>query len=266
MRYGYCLNLQFLEGDATSRAIFDAVAKAGFDYVELPFSALSALTPQKLEELKKALAIIPCRACNLFFPPSLTLVGENMDIAGIRAYLEKMLPLAAEMGIENLVFGNGGARKIPKGATRESIWANLRIIVEAMDEYAAKSGITISVEPLNTTETDIINSYSEAVNLTNGLRNVATMIDSYHVSMENQTYDDMLKNPAALKHLHTAYPTGRMTPQPTDDMSLYAEFIKTVKQIGYNDKISIEGGLKATDPEGIKAEIKSALETLKSLI
>jgi sugar phosphate isomerase/epimerase len=200
----------------------------------------------------------------LFFPPSLKLVGLGMDASGILSYLERMLPLAAEIGVENLVFGNGGARKIPKGVTRESVWGNLRLIVETMEIVASKTGITISVEPLNTTETDIVNSYTEAVELTMGMQHVSAMIDSYHVAMEKQTFDDVIKIPSRLKHLHTAYPTGRMVPSPEDDKSLYEDFIKTVKQVGYNDKISIEGALRNTEPNAVRTEIKASLDVIRS--
>lgn len=266
MRYGYCMDVSFLNGDETNRAIFDAVAEAGFDYVELPFSALSVFSGNKLAELKEELKKIPCKACNLFFLPSLTLVGIEMDASGIFAYLERMLPLAAEIGIESLVFGNGGARKIPEGVSRESVWANLRLIVETMEIFASKEGITISVEPLNTTETNIINSYGEAVELTKDLKNVASMIDSYHVAMENQTYDDVLQNPSSLKHLHTAYPMGRMVPSEANDMTLYEDFVKTIKKIGYNDKISIEGALRGKTPAEIRVEVKTSLKVLKELL
>ena len=265
MKFGYCLDIQFLNGDTTSRTIFDAVAEAGFDYVELPFSAISALDSGKIAQLKQALTTIPCKACNLFFPPSLTIVGSKMDLAGIKSYLERMLPLAEELGMENLVFGNGGARKTPPGESREDIRKNLRTIAETMETYAEKSKIIISIEPLNTTETDIINSYAEAVDLTKGLTHVSAMIDSYHVVMENQNYDDVLQTPSEMKHLHTAYSKERLVPSPNDDMNHYADFVKTVKQLGYNNKISIEGKLRATDSEGIAAEVKASLTVLKNL-
>jgi len=256
------MGLNFLEGDMH---VFESVIKAGFDYVELPLSAISGLSAGKLAELKKALQAIPCRAANLFFPQNLTIVGPSMDIGGVNAYLERMLPLAAELGMENLVFGNGGARKIPEGSSHDSVWDNLRTVVEIMETHAAKSGIIISVEPLNHTETNIINSFGEAVDLTHGLQYVAAMIDNYHVAMENQSFDDVISHPNKLRHLHIAYPTGRMVPSPTDDMTLYVDFIKTVKQLGYDDKISIEGSLKSTAPDEIKGEIKSSLEMLKQL-
>jgi sugar phosphate isomerase/epimerase len=245
--------------------LFNAVAEAGFDYVELPLSGLSVLTASELQKLKKSLTKIPCRACNLFFPPGLAIVGENTNTEGIKAYLEKMLPLVADMGVETLVFGNGGARKIPQGATRESIWGNLRALVEILDEYAVKTGIIIAVEPLNSTETNIITSYGEAAQLTSGLSNVATMIDSYHVAMEKQNFNDVLENPQQLKHLHTAYPAGRLVPSPQDGTVVYTEFVSVVKQVGYDNKISIEGALRTKNPSEVYDEVVAALSLLRNL-
>jgi len=165
--------------------------------------------------------------------------------------------------VEVIVFGNGGARKIPDGAKREDIWANLRTVLEIMDEYAQKHDITIAVEPLNTMETNILTSYGEAAKLTIGLQNVATMVDSYHAAMEKQNFNDVFASPTQLKHLHTAYPTGRKVPSPKDDKTEYAEFVQMVKQLGYNNKISIEGGLRNEVP--LEEELAGALQFLKGL-
>ena len=260
MQFGYCLGLDFLQGDTE---LFNAVFDAGFDYVELPLSALYELQVSEIEELKKALKVIPCRACNLFFPRSISLVGPSMDVPEIRAYLAKMLPIAAELGAETLVFGNGGARKIPDDAARAGVWDNLRTLAELMEEYARQTGITIVVEPLNVTETNIINSYAEAVELTKGLTHVAAMVDSYHVAMEKQNYNDVLKSPERVLHLHTAFPIGRLVPALGDDMTQYAAFVHAVKQIGYNGKLSVEGALrgKAT----VMEEVSAALRVLRGL-
>jgi sugar phosphate isomerase/epimerase len=267
MRYGYCTDLTFLDGGAESPVIFDAVANAGFDYIELPFSALSECG--EIDGLKATLrdAQLPCLACNLFFPPALRLVGKDMDAKGIQAYLKRMLPFAAEMGIETLVFGNGGARRIPAGATRGATWDNLRAIAEAMEKYAEEAGVYIAVEPLNAKETDIINGYGEAVALTKGLRCVGAMVDSYHVLMERQDYSDILRYPDKLLHLHTAYSAQRLVPSPADDLRAYEAFVKAVKAAGYNDKISVEGKLRSgiNDAAAVKAEVKAALQTVRLL-
>ena len=214
MRYGYCMNVGFVRGDGMSSAIFEAVAEAGFDYVELPLSALWEMPPGEMAALKEALRLIPCGAFNIFFPGGLPIVGPQADKSRVNGYLEKMLPLAASLGAENLVFGSGGARKVPDGESREAVWSSLRQVVEAMDAHAKAAGVKISVEPLNTGETDMINSYGEAVALTRGLTYVAAMVDSYHVAREGQSFDDVYQHPEALWHLHTAYPEGRMVPWP----------------------------------------------------
>jgi len=265
MKYGCCIYPNFNESEEMFLSTFKALARSGFDYVELPLSLVSQLSDDEFGKLKKALDIIPCLACNLFFPSSLTIVGPDMDTIGITAYLERMLPLAKKLGVETLVFGNGGARKIQEGQNADAILADLRKIVEIMDNYAKKEGITIAVEPLNTTETNIILSYTEGVNLTKGLTHVKTMVDSYHTAMNNQTFDDVYIYPKSLGHLHTAYPVGRMVPSPNDDMALYTDFVKMVKDLGYNDKISVEGSLYATEPAAIEKEYTECISTLRSL-
>jgi len=259
------MGVKFIQGDALALATFEAVAEAGFDYVELPLSAIWNLLPSEVEKLRQALQAIPCKACNIFFPGGLDIVGPEQNINGLKTYLEKMLPLAASLGAKTLVFGSGGARKIPEGQTREATWRQLRGVLDYMNGYAETAGVKISVEPLNLTETDMLNTYGDAVAISKGLPNIATMIDSYHVATDGQTYDDVYENPDKLWHLHTAYPTGRMVPSPGDDMALYADFVKMVKTLGYDDKISVEGALRATEPQGIKAEVKACLGVLKGM-
>lgn len=265
MQYGFCTNIAFLDGDETSRVVFEGLVETGYDYVELPLSILSARGD--IGELKKRLADanLPCRACNLFFPPALTLVGENQDKAGIEAYLQKVLPFAAEMGVETLVFGNGGARKIPPGATREATFVNLRTLVETMEKYASQTPVKICVELLNTTETDMINSYAQAVELTNGLKHVAAMIDSYHFLVEKHDYAAVLAHPHRMWHVHTAYSAQRLIPGPNDNKAEYAELQSTLKKLNYDGKISVEGGFRTTAPAEIKKEIKDALSMMKAL-
>ncbi|MCL2421155.1 MAG: sugar phosphate isomerase/epimerase, partial [Defluviitaleaceae bacterium] len=172
MRFGYCLNLQFLEGDDLSRRIFDAVCESGFDYVEFPLNALSALSPDKIAGLKRELAAkgVPCRACNLFFPFDMPIVGPERDRKVIRNYIEKAIATAADIGMETAVFGNGGARRANDGLSKAGVYADLRDIIEMMDPIAEKNGVTITVEPLNQKETNMINSYTEAVQLTEGAK------------------------------------------------------------------------------------------------
>ena len=268
MTFGYCASIDFIKTqDSTSlqKQIFDAVVAAGYDYVELPLFAISQLTEGELEALKGELERIPCRACNIFFPPANSVVGEAFNEEYVNQYLAKMIPIAKSLGVEVLVFGNGGARNAPEGANHQSILANIRTILEIMDKHLAGTGITVVVEPLNKTETNMVNSYGEAAALVNGLANVKTMVDSYHVAMEQQDYSDVMASPEYLKHLHTAYPAGRLVPSKQDDASLYASFVDVVKKTGYNGMISIEGGLPNCEKMTVAEKVAEGLSVVKAM-
>ena len=258
MRFGYCLNLGFLEGDEVSRKILDAVCASGFDFLELPMFALTALSPDKLAQLKKALSDkgVPCLACNIFFPQSVPIVGPDKDVGEIKAYIDKAMAIAKDLGVETIVFGNGGAR-------RDATWDELQTVVKMLDEAAGKNNLSFVIEPLNKKETNTILSYTEAVKLAEGAKNVRSMCDWYHTCMEAQTLDDLYEYPDMLGHLHIAYSKERLIPSPNDDMSFYDDFVKTIKQLGYNNKLSVEGSLRNNNDPA--QEIKQCLETLKQL-
>jgi len=50
MRLGYCLDLDFLQNDGR-KTLFDMVTDAGFDYVELSLSGISALSGSGISQL-----------------------------------------------------------------------------------------------------------------------------------------------------------------------------------------------------------------------
>ncbi|MCL2363987.1 MAG: sugar phosphate isomerase/epimerase [Defluviitaleaceae bacterium] len=232
MKFGHCTKIDFDK--------IRAIAAAGFDYIELEFAELAQY--ESVPALKNVLreAQILCLSCNVFFVPTIKLVGRDRDVTGIEAYLSRMVPLAAELGVETLVFGNGRARCVPEGESPGEIYKHLRDIVERMETYAARNDLKIAVEPLNHTETDMILSYGEAVALTEGLTHVGAMVDSYHVLCNHQDYADVATNPQRLFHVHTAYSLERLAPTPADDPAEYVPLVQVLHQANYNGKISLE--------------------------
>ena len=245
MKFGRCTKIDFEK--------IHAIAAAGFDYIELEFADLAQY--DNVPALKKVMreANIPCLSCNVFFIPTIKLVGRDRDVAGIEAYLSRMLPLAADLGMETLVFGNGRARSVPEGENPEEIQKHLRDIVERMETHAARNGLKIAVEPLGHTETDMILSYSQAVALTEGLTHVGAMVDSYHVLCNNQDYYNVAAHPEKLFHVHTAYSLERLAPASADDPAQYAPLVQALRQANYNGKISIEANERGTYAESFAA-------------
>jgi len=243
MKFGYCTQIDFDK--------IRALAAAGFDYVELMLYELA--TYGDLPALKNVLREIPCLSCNVFFVPTITLVGRDRDVPAIEAYLSRMMPLAADLGVETIVFGNGGRRRVPEGESPAEILKHIRDIVERMDTHAARNGLKIAVEPLGSYETDMILSYGEAVELTEGLTHVGTMVDSFHVLYNGQDYADVAARPDRLFHVHTAYTLERLVPALTDDPAQYAPLLEALRNANYNGKVSIEGTERGTYAESYAA-------------
>ena len=266
MKYGYCMNAEFANGDENSANLLDYIANAGYDYIETPLSVIAGFDDERYKKFRQILAEkkIPCKANFLLFPHSMILAGDNFDISVIKSHAEKVLAAASDFGSETVVFGNGGSRAVKEGMDREKVYAQITEIIAAVDPLCAKFGIDVVIEPLNFKETNMINSFMDGVNLIKdaGAQNVGVLCDWYHVRMNGQTAGDITGYEKYLKHLHIAYPPGRKIPSPDDDMAEYADFAEVIKQTGYNNKISIEAG----DPEITEAKVAGGLELLKRII
>ena len=180
----------------------------GFDYVELALAATlnpladdAAYAPQQ-----PALAALrpPVRAFNIFVPREVKVVGPEVDWALVERYVERALRRAASLGADVIVFGSGGARRVPEDYPTALAWGQLVRFLNLCADYAANQAITIAIEPLNKGECNIINSYLEGVQLAKdvGRREVRVLADIYHFMMEGEPVDDIAKEPEWLAHVH----------------------------------------------------------------
>jgi sugar phosphate isomerase/epimerase len=268
MEFGYCANLNFLlNGDEASRKVFYSVLDAGYDYIETPLSAFLQISPKQRAELEADMksAGVFCRANFLLFPHDLPLVGEKLNLADIKSHVEKVLPIAAEIGSGNVIFGNGGSRRVQEGMNRADVRSQLVDILKTAAPVAERYGVNIAVEPLCQKETNIINSYEEGAELARevGSSRIGTVMDWYHVAADGQSPVIAERDLPYLFHLHIANPEGRIPPKPSDDPKLYAAFVEAIKATGYDGRLSVEAGI----PEGadISSCVKDALVALRKM-
>jgi len=265
MKFGYCTNVNFMRGDEESCRIFDAIVDSGFDYIETHISHIAEFDKAMYESFKKELAAknVAVEVGLMLFPMDMPLVTDAMDINQIKSHADKVLGVAADLGTKVIIFGNGNTRAVPDGMDYATAYERMRQIISAVDPIAGKHGVKIAIEPLNAKETNMINSVQEAVDLVNSVSavNVGTACDWYHTKTDNRTLDDVIANADKIFHLHIAHPETRGLPSTSDNMSDYAEFAKMAKQIGYDDKLSIEAYTGDINPE----TIKNALAVLKNL-
>ena len=230
---GYCVALDRLE----------AASGLGFDYLEVPAQAVAALSAEEFDRLLarvKALRV-PVRAANSFVPASVRLTGPEADPARQREYVVSCLERLAALGVRTLVFGSGGARRVPDGFPREQAVAQIVAFGRLAASEAGTRGITIVLEPLRRQESNIVNSVGEALPIARAVDHPAfrVLVDFYHLSEEKEDPAVIREAGDLLRHVHVANPSGRAFPKRADEAD-YTPFVSALKAIGYRGGVSVE--------------------------
>ena len=243
VRVGYCTGLKNLE----------AAKAAGFEYVELGATEIAGLSDADFDAAAariKALGIAT-PAANLFLPGTLKVTGPQIDPEAQMAHVRKAFTRLARLGTEVVVFGSGGARRVPDGFAKEEAFKQLVDFGKRAAVEARANGITIAIEPLRKQETNIINSAAEGLELVNAIGdpNFQLMIDFYHLASEQEDPAIVLRAKDHIRHLHVANPTGRVFPQKWEEFD-YGPFFANLKAIGYDKRISVEGATSDLAAQG----------------
>lgn len=243
-------------GYCTGIANLAAAKAAGFDYVELGTSAIANLADAEYE---KAVAVhkevgLPTPVANTFVPGTIRLTGPDINRDEQMAYVKKALTRMSRLGNRIIVFGSGGARRVPDGFPQDKAFEQLVDFGRRAAEEAKAFNITIAVEPLRQQETNIINSAGEGLKLVQAINhpNFQLMIDFYHLAIEKEDPSIVIRAKDHLRHLHMANPQGRVFPLKWEEFE-YAPFFAALKQIGYSARISVEAGTKDLPNEGPQA-------------
>lgn len=261
MKYGICVGM-----DQLNR--IQVAAQCGYDYIEANFTAMTQADEATFAAFKEALAEnnIPCEAANCFLPGNIRLTGPEADLASARAHIEKGMKRADELGIRVIVFGSGGARKVPEGTPfREAFEQLIVFLREVAGPIAAQYGISIAVEPLCPQETNIINRVKEGAMLAaaSGCENVGGLGDLFHMAIIGDDGAELRALKGCLMHTHIANPalnTPKQRWYPADPAEYdYADFIRAAEYAG-SPRCSVEGTCSDFETEAPKA-----LETLRAI-
>jgi D-psicose/D-tagatose/L-ribulose 3-epimerase len=234
----------------------DAAKTAGFEYLELGTSEIAALSDADYEA---ALAHItqlglPVPVTNLFLPATLKVTGPEVDRDAQIRYVRKAFTRLSRLGTGIVVFGSGGARRVPDGFPKDDAFKQLVEFGRRVAVEARTYNITIAIEPLRRQETNIINSAAEGLELVNAIDhpNFQLMIDFYHLATEGEDPGVVLRAREHLRHLHMANPQGRVFPLAWDEYD-YAPFFANLRMIGYDKRISVEASAKDFPVEAPRA-------------
>lgn len=249
MKIGICSTVDKIE----------KIEELGFDYIEIPVTSIANLNDdefmQMVEKVKKSK--IKCEAFNLLFPKNIRLVGKDIDKDVVKEYIAVALKRVNILDGKVVVFGSGGARRCPDDLSYDEAWRQMIEICSLLGNEAAKYGITIVIEPLNKSETNIINSVAEGLKLVKDVNhpNIKLLADFYHMRVENEEMAIIKKAESLLRHCHIANNHERAYPLK-DEEDDYKSFFGALKNVNYNERLSIEGRTQQFD---IDAPVSLAL-------
>jgi D-psicose/D-tagatose/L-ribulose 3-epimerase len=237
---------------------------AGCDYYEP--TVAGALMKEGREEFDAGVetwavgGLAPLSA-NVFLPADLSIVGPAVDGRRVTAYVQEAVRRARAVGIERIVFGSGGARRVPDGFPAPEAQTQLASILRLAAEAAAP-GIVVCLEHLRKAETNSINSLAEAGALVEELavENLCLVVDGYHLEEEGEDPAVVLRFADRIAHAHVCGP-HRQPPGPGDARRLGALF-EQLAAIAYKGRCSIECSWTDLDAEApaALAAVRTAAE------
>ena len=222
-----------------------ALANAGFTFVELHVqNNLKTMEDEatfQTEWARIQTSPIPAPVANCFVPASLKITGPEADLGKLEAYVEIALSRAAQAGMDTIVFGSGGARRIPDGYDRGEAWKQFVAFGKLIGPIAERQSVTIVVEPLNLRECNVLTTVGESGRYVEEVDHpyFQLLVDAYHWLLDNDSYDSIIRYGTLIKHVHIATDTTRKPPgfEPCD----FGPFFQALQEIGYDGRVSIEG-------------------------
>lgn len=239
---------------------YDKIAEvkaAGYDYFEPSFQNIVKFTDEEFENAKAEVEKneFYAEAMNGFFPWDYKLY--ELEDSFFVDYCEKGFSRASQLGCKVAVIGSGGARKVPEGMEKADALKRFAEILRICGGVAEKYGINIVIEPLNTGETNIVNTVADGLELQKlcGHPNVGCLADFFHVHKSGEGLETVAKYGAKLGHTHLARRNDdRRIPscEVAEDMEDCALIAKALKGSGYNKRMTLEGGFHPDFSTAIK--------------
>jgi len=204
---------------------------------------------------------VPMYAFNIFIPGELKIVGPEVNESAVLTYVDKVFQRCKAAGVSRIIWGSGGARRVPDGFDRAKAKEQFISIAKKIAAKASQYNITLAIENLNSTETNFITTVAEALDIVKKVdhKNLRLCVDIYHMQKEGESPSSILKAKGYIIYCEVAEKEGRTPPGVQGDD--FRPYFTALKQVGYHDKISIECRW-----ENVAAQGQTAFQTLQTQI
>ncbi len=251
-----------IHGVCCGAAGIKAAADAGLGYIEPALNQMRSLDDEKLDAIRREAeaAGVPAAGFNCFFGGEIMLYKTDRD--EILGYAEHNFKVAQRLGGSYCVIGSGRSRAVPDDMDRAAAEDAFCSIVSAMGKIAAKYGLELVIEPLQTAETNFINTLSDGLRISRriGAENVGCLVDFYHFYQNGEDLSEFDSlEPGKLRHVHIARPNADRGYLREEDSKTLSAWAEKLKKTGYDGRISLE----CTWGGDFAAEVKTAARMLE---
>lgn len=219
------------------------IIDAGFDFAEVGVGMIMKLTEEEFASLAEMQ--LPIRAANSFIPFEYKIVSDGAsDVGGdLYRYVEKALSRLSRLGVETVVFGSGGARRIPEGMTRAEGHEYIKKFLRMCNGIGERYGVTVAIEPLRASECNAINLTEEGARLADevSLPRVKYLADAFHMAWGGEAPDALSSHRELPVHVHVSEAPDRTYPGSVDGKYLTA-FASALSGTDYGGRVSVECG------------------------
>lgn len=246
MLFGCCTNMLPKEPDSVGFEYVNVLQELGYDYVELPLGQVNLLSEQEFRHMRRELEQMqfPVRACNNFLTKELKLIGDQTKKELILDFVKQAMERAEALGAQYVILGSPWSKQRPEYVERDQAFRQLADWCQIFGNLAEKHHLIIGLEPNNQTETNMIHTFQDVVDLAmaSGHPAVRCLQDYYHLRLENDTVDSLLKyGKDYLVHTHFARIDKRGFPVDICEDPYYLTYFKALRAIGYDGGVSMEG-------------------------
>lgn len=226
------------QGDA--REVFDALAASGYSGVELFVRDPGEIDRRMLGAAlaQSGLAVAAIGTGPVVSDDNLTFTAADPGVRAAAVRRAKgAVDLAAELGCHiniGKLRGNVGST----GAARS--WSWMRASLLQVAEHAAAAGVTIAIEPQNSSVIDNLITTSAGLGFVGELAhpNVALMVDAYHANIEDKwPVLAYVQAREVLRHVHFADSNRRAPGRGNIDFALH---LAALDALGYDGFVTLE--------------------------
>lgn len=204
---------------------------------------------------------LPFHSCNGFLPGHFRLTGPEANHGPALDYAEIACRRADELGINFIVLGSSRARNVPDGFSHDRAKEQFIAFCQALGERIKDRKVTIVLEPLNKKESNLLNKVEEGIEYVDAINRprIQLLADFFHMMMENEGPESIVKAGSRIRHCHIAELEKRMAPGTSgEDLTRYFKALHTISYVG---GVSCECGWPK---ENTEEAWKKALATMRT--